>query len=106
MQNQGGTTAASTSAAYAALGLTPPAEATRILALKDAVTLEELANDEEYVDIVQDMRDECAKVRRNISRAHVHSFVFEAGVQKLRECSISAKLSTYFPWCQGHLTSG
>ena len=37
--------------------------ATRIVQLTEAVTLEELANDEEYSDILEDMRDECGKVR-------------------------------------------
>ncbi len=36
--------------------------ATRIVQLTEAVTLEELANDEEYQDIVDDMREECGKV--------------------------------------------
>lgn len=36
--------------------------ATRIVQLTEAVTLEELANDEEYSDILEDMRDECSKV--------------------------------------------
>lgn len=39
------------------------AETTRILTLKEAVTLDELANDEEYNDILEDMREECSKVR-------------------------------------------
>ena len=34
----------------------------RILSLKEAVTVEELQNDEEYTDIVEDMREECSKV--------------------------------------------
>jgi len=36
--------------------------ATRIVQLTEAVTMEELANDEEYQDILDDMRDECGKV--------------------------------------------
>lgn len=36
--------------------------ATRIVQLTEAVTLEELANDEEYKEIVDDMREECGKV--------------------------------------------
>lgn len=36
--------------------------ATRIVQLTEAVTLEELANEEEYQDILEDMRDECGKV--------------------------------------------
>lgn len=36
---------------------------TRIVQLTEAVTLEELSNDEEYQDILEDMRDECGKVR-------------------------------------------
>ena len=39
--------------------------ATRIVQLTEAVTLEELANEEEYRDIVDDMRDECGKVINN-----------------------------------------
>lgn len=35
--------------------------ATRIVVLCDAVTLEEISNEEEYNDILEDMRDECAK---------------------------------------------
>ncbi len=35
----------------------------RILSLREAVTVEELQNDEEYNDIVEDMREECGKVR-------------------------------------------
>ena len=42
----------------------PPAMMTsRILSLREAVTVEELQNDEEYNDIVEDMREECGKVR-------------------------------------------
>lgn len=36
--------------------------ATKIVQLTEAVTMEELSNDEEYQDIVEDMRDECGKV--------------------------------------------
>lgn len=36
--------------------------ATKVVQLTEAVTLEELANDEEYQDIVEDMREECGKV--------------------------------------------
>ena len=39
--------------------------ATRIVQLTEAITLEELANDEEYQDIVEDMREECGKVCSN-----------------------------------------
>ena len=35
---------------------------TRILTLQEAVTLEELASEEEYTEILEDMRDECSKV--------------------------------------------
>ena len=38
------------------------AAVTNIITLKEAVTLEELANDEEYADILEDMREECSKV--------------------------------------------
>lgn len=34
----------------------------RVLSLREAVTVEELQNDEEYNDIVEDMREECSKV--------------------------------------------
>ena len=37
--------------------------ATHILRLEGAVTIEELGNPEEYTDIMEDMREECAKVR-------------------------------------------
>ena len=36
--------------------------ATNVVQLTEAVTMEELSNDEEYQDIVEDMRDECGKV--------------------------------------------
>ena len=39
---------------------------TRIVQLTEAVTPEELANNEEYQDILEDMRDECGKVRTHI----------------------------------------
>ncbi|CAL8465202.1 g4737 [Coccomyxa elongata] len=55
-ENQGGATAAS-----GGVAADPNANATRILALQEAVTLDELANDEEYADILQDMRQECEK---------------------------------------------
>lgn len=58
-QNQAGATAAQSSASMGAAA----AETTRILTLKEAVTLDELANDEEYNDILEDMREECSKVR-------------------------------------------
>lgn len=62
-QNQGaGGTAASSGVGFAAAD--PAAGATRIVALQEAVTAEELANDEEYDDILADMREECSKVRR------------------------------------------
>ncbi len=35
----------------------------KIFGAQEAVTLDELANDEEYADILQDMRQECEKVR-------------------------------------------
>ena len=41
----------------------PAAMTSRILSLREAVTVEELQNDEEYNDIVEDMREECGKVR-------------------------------------------
>ena len=43
---------------------------TRIVSLKEAVTPEELASDEEYADILEDMRDECAKVTHSSRRLH------------------------------------
>ena len=39
------------------------AEATRIVKLVEAVTIEELQNDEEYADILEDMQEECGKVQ-------------------------------------------
>ena len=36
---------------------------THIVRLQEAVTMEELSNDEEYKDIMEDMQEECAKVR-------------------------------------------
>ena len=35
---------------------------THIVRLQEAVTMEELSNDEEYKDIMEDMQEECAKV--------------------------------------------
>ena len=46
------------------MGMTIPEDATRIIKMMEAVTIEELGNDEEYADIVEDMRDESNKVRR------------------------------------------
>ena len=43
-------------------------QTTKVVQLTEAVTLEELANDEEYNDIVEDMRDECSKVRPPFSK--------------------------------------
>ena len=45
------------------MGMTIPEDATRIIKMMEAVTIEELGNDEEYADIVEDMRDESNKVR-------------------------------------------
>jgi hypothetical protein len=59
-QNQAATAAQASSAAPAT---ETSAAATRILTLKEAVTVDELANDEEYNDILEDMREECGKVR-------------------------------------------
>ncbi|MEW5298333.1 MAG: hypothetical protein WDW36_001471 [Sanguina aurantia] len=42
-------------------GVTSLAGATRVVILTDAVTLEEIADDGEYADIIEDMRDECGK---------------------------------------------
>lgn len=42
-------------------GVTTLSGATRIVMLTEAVTPEELADDEEYNDIMQDMREECGK---------------------------------------------
>ena len=43
--------------------MTIPEDATRIIKMNEAVTIEELGNDEEYNDIMEDMRDESNKVR-------------------------------------------
>lgn len=50
---------------YVAAGALSPAgpPATRILTMTEAVTPEELASDEEYADILEDMREECGKAR-------------------------------------------
>ena len=40
-----------------------PADATPILSLLEAVTPQELADNDEYTDILEDMREECGKVR-------------------------------------------
>ena len=45
------------------MGMTIPEDATRIIKMNEAVTIEELGNDEEYNDIMEDMRDESNKVR-------------------------------------------
>ena len=39
----------------------PPADATRIVSLLEAVTVAELADLTEYEEILEDMRDECSK---------------------------------------------
>ncbi len=66
LQNQGGATAAQSGAgAYIAPAMAAgggAAVATRIVTLQEAVTLEELASEEEYNDILEDMREECSKV--------------------------------------------
>lgn len=49
-------------ASVAPSGMNIPPEATRIISLLEAVTLDELLNDEDYNDIMEDMRDECSKV--------------------------------------------
>ena len=46
---------------------------TRIVQLTEAVTPEELANDEEYQDILEDMRGECGKVRAQGLGFRVHT---------------------------------
>ncbi|KAK9824357.1 hypothetical protein WJX72_009674 [[Myrmecia] bisecta] len=55
-----GTTAAS-GMMYGGAAAAPPANASRIVKLEEAVTPDELANDEEYQEIMEDMRDECSK---------------------------------------------
>lgn len=42
-------------------GAPPPPPPTRVLVLNHAVTDSELADDDEYADICEDMRDECGK---------------------------------------------
>ena len=56
---------------YVAAGALSPAgpPATRILTMTEAVTPEELASDEEYTDILEDMREECGKVRSHWAAA-------------------------------------
>ena len=39
----------------------PPPDATRIVSLLEAVTVEELSDPKEYDEILEDMRDECGK---------------------------------------------
>lgn len=41
--------------------LQPPVVATKVLCLTEVVTVEELKNDEDYEDIVEDMKTECGK---------------------------------------------
>ena len=48
---------------FLGMGMTIPEDATRIIKMMEAVTIEELGNDEEYADIVEDMRDESNKVQ-------------------------------------------
>lgn len=54
---------------------------THIVRLQEAVTMEELSNDEEYKDIMEDMQEECAKVHACwlycplFSHGTVHSLV-------------------------------
>ena len=47
---------------FLGMGMTIPEDATRIIKMTEAVTIDELGNDEEYADIVEDMRDESNKV--------------------------------------------
>ena len=51
---------------FLGMGMTIPEDATRIIKMMEAVTIEELGNDEEYADIVEDMRDESNKVSRRV----------------------------------------
>ena len=48
----------------------PAAVTSRVLSLREAVTVEELQNDEEYNDIVEDMREECGKVSAPVPCAY------------------------------------
>eukprot|EP00798_Chlamydomonas_sp_ICE-L_P018171 gene18171-24603_t len=54
-------------AAIGAMGI--PQGATRIVVLTDAVTMDEIMDDEEYSDIIEDMREECQKHGQTVSVA-------------------------------------
>ena len=47
------------------MGMTIPEDATRIIKMNDAVTVDEVGNDEEFAEILEDMREESNKVRIN-----------------------------------------
>ena len=61
----------------------------RILSLREAVTVEELQNDEEYNDIVEDMREECSKVRASLCLISCD----ELGALRGCSCSLYAHVS-------------
>jgi hypothetical protein len=61
LPSQGGTGAAAVIAAAAASSTTATATATRVVVLKNMpITEEELANDEDYEEILEDTKDECS----------------------------------------------
>ena len=71
--------------------------ATRIVQLTEAVTMEELANDEEYQDIVDDMRDECGKV----SDQYCHPFklaFLHVCVGGVRSCQLQCEAHEECLW--------
>lgn len=61
MPSQGGTGAAAVIAAAAASSTNATSTATRVVVLKNMpITEEELANDEDYEEILEDTKDECS----------------------------------------------
>ena len=47
---------------FLGMGMTIPEDATRIIKMNDAVTVEEVGNEQEYGEILEDMREESNKV--------------------------------------------
>lgn len=45
--------------------LQPPPVATKVLCLSQAISADELKDDEDYEEIVDDMRQECSKFGKN-----------------------------------------
>lgn len=70
IQPQGGGGAAEEVGAGGAISTLPTGIPPRVVKLIDAVTPEELANDEDYEDILEDMKEECSKYG-NVVAVHI-----------------------------------